>query len=119
MGSPVRILVVEDEPALRLLMAATLSDEGHEVSLAEDGRRALKVVESQPAPDAVILDLEMPVMDGRTCFRELRSRGVTAPVVIVSAFGARRAAEELGADGSVDKPFEASELIHHLNVVLS
>lgn len=119
MGAPVRILIVEDEPALRLLMAATLSDEGHEVAVAEDGRRALKVVETGPPPDAVILDLEMPVMDGRTCFRELRSRGVDVPVVIVSAFGAREAANELGAQASMDKPFEAEDLVHHLNDVLA
>ena len=108
-----RVLVVEDEPALRRLIALTLSDVGMDVSTAEDGQAALAVGTHSP-PDVVVLDLEMPVMDGRACFRALRSLGIQAPVLILSAHGAREAAKELGAEAAMDKPFEASDLVHHL-----
>ncbi len=111
--SRVRVLVVEDEPALRRLIASTLMDAGMEVSTATDGQVALEM-SSQWPPDVVVLDLEMPVMDGRTCFRALRSHGIQAPVLILSAYGARRAASELGAEAAMEKPFDASALVHHL-----
>lgn len=109
----VRVLVVDDDPALRRLIASTLADAGLEVRTAQDGRTALELSLQAP-PDVVVLDLEMPEMDGRACFRALRSRGIRAPVLILSAYGARNAASELGAEAAMDKPFDASELVHHL-----
>lgn len=109
-----RVLIVEDEPALRMLLAVTLTDEGYDVCTAEDGRRAIELVEAVQ-PDAVILDLEMPVMDGRACFRELRSRGFQTPVLILSGSGAVAAAGELGAQAALSKPFDPDALIHHLS----
>lgn len=112
-GLDLRVLVVEDEPALRRLIALTLTDAGIDVNTAEHGRAALDVSALSP-PDAVVLDLEMPVMDGRACFRALRALGIQAPVLILSAHGAREAASELGAQAAMDKPFDASDLVHHL-----
>jgi DNA-binding response OmpR family regulator len=91
------------------MLRLTLLDGGFDVRLAENGRAALEAIAEQ-APDAVVLDLEMPEMDGRTLIRELRERGIDVPVLIVSAYGARAAGRELGAP-AMDKPFNPDELL--------
>ena len=63
----------------------------------------------------MVLDLEMPVMDGPSCYRALRSRGVAAPVLILSAAEAVAVAKELGADAALGKPFD----VLHLTTLLS
>ena len=72
------ILVVEDEPALRRMLAFTLRDVGFDVRTAWNGVDALEQVAGK-TPDAIVLDLEMPVMDGRTFYRQLRGRGSIRP----------------------------------------
>ena len=100
-----RVLVVDDDPALLQLIAATLRDEGFEVLAASNGRDALRLVERGEVA-AIVLDLEMPVMDGRSFFQELRSRGDRTPVMLLSANQSRAARRELGADAALEKPFE-------------
>jgi CheY-like chemotaxis protein len=107
------ILVVEDEPALRRMLGFALRDVGFDVRTAWNGADALEQMASA-TPDVIVLDLEMPVMDGRTFYRELRSRGLMTPVLILSAYGARKAQRELGADACVQKPFNADDLIEKL-----
>lgn len=107
------VLVVEDEPALRRMLTFTLRDAGFDVRTAANGRAGLEDV-SLKEPDVVVLDLEMPVMDGRTFFRAFREQGHQAPVLILSAYGARRAARELHAEAAVQKPFRADDLIEKL-----
>jgi CheY-like chemotaxis protein len=107
------VLVIEDEPALRRMLSFTLRDAGFDVRTAGNGRDGLDDLQVQ-LPDAIVLDLEMPVMDGRTFYRELRRRGFMTPVIILSAYGARRAQRELQANASVQKPFRADELIEKL-----
>ncbi|MBF6601134.1 MAG: response regulator [Dehalococcoidia bacterium] len=107
------VLVIEDEPALRRMLAFTLRDVGFDVRTAWNGADGLEQVALQ-APDVIVLDLEMPVMDGRTFYRELRDRGLRTPVCILSAYGARKAQRELSADASVQKPFRADDLIEKL-----
>jgi CheY-like chemotaxis protein len=107
------VLVVEDEPALRRMLTFTLRDAGFDVRTAANGRAGLEDV-SLKEPDVVVLDLEMPVMDGRTFFRVFREQGHHAPVLILSAYGARRAARELHAEAAVQKPFRADDLIEKL-----
>jgi DNA-binding response OmpR family regulator len=107
------VLVVEDEPALRRMLTFTLRDAGFDVRTAANGRAGLEDAEVR-TPDVVVLDLEMPVMDGRTFFRVFRERGYHAPVLILSAYGARRAARELHAEAAVQKPFRADDLIEKL-----
>jgi DNA-binding response OmpR family regulator len=92
------------------MVGATLSIEGFQVRVAHDGAEALESIDGQP-PDAVLLDLQMPVMDGRECFKVMRGRGFLMPVVIVSAYGAEAAQRELGADGFVNKPFDPDNLV--------
>ncbi len=108
-----QILVIDDDPVVRRLVALTLSDEGYGVHTASNGAEALQVA-AKTAPDAIVLDLEMPELDGRACFAELRSRGFTAPVLVLSAYGAHRARLELGADAALDKPFDPFELLRRL-----
>jgi two-component system phosphate regulon response regulator OmpR len=117
-GSP-RILVVDDDPALRDLLRAYLSDTGFVVDLAGDGvemRRAM----AQAMPDALVLDLMLPKEDGLALTRELRAHcGV--PIVMVSARGAeidRVVGLELGADDYLAKPFSPRELLARLRALL-
>jgi two-component system response regulator MprA len=105
-----RVLIVDDDPALRRLLKAALQSFGVCVTMAANGREALEGL-ARTAPDAIVLDLEMPVMDGRSFFRELRDRGDKTPVIVLSAFGAKRGYQELGAEAFMEKPFEPEELV--------
>jgi two-component system, OmpR family, response regulator len=107
------VLIIEDDPSLRRMLALTLKGEGFAVNTAWNGREGLELIDSRE-PDAIVLDLRMPVMDGPTFFRELRARGVGTPVLILSAYDARKAQRELGADAYVQKPFEADRLVEKL-----
>ena len=112
------VLVVEDEPALRRMLTFTLRDAGFDVRTAWNGVEGLEQVDAA-LPDVIVLDLEMPVMDGRTFYQRLRERGLRMPVCILSAYGARKAQRELDADASVQKPFGTDELIEKLQSLVS
>jgi two-component system response regulator MprA len=103
------VLVVDDDASLLSLLRILLSSYGYEVLVASDGREALDLVEQSPV-DLVLLDLEMPRMDGRQFFGEFRSRGKRAPVIVVSAHGAEAASVQLGAEAAVAKPFDPVNL---------
>ena len=109
-----RILVVDDEPSLLTLIEALLRSQGWDVMLAANGYDALSKIDDNGSPDAVVLDFSMPGMDGGTVFREMRERGVDSPVVLLSAFGARRAQRELGADDFLEKPFDLDVLVERV-----
>ena len=104
------VLVVDDDPGLNRLVSAVMRSAGYLVTTANSGLSALELVEAQEF-DAVILDLLMPEMDGRGFYQALRARGKTAPVLIVSAYGAREAQQELGAQASMAKPFDPDSLL--------
>lgn len=109
-----QVLVVEDEEALRTVVAEALREDGYDVMTAANGAEALQLVR-QASPDAIVLDLMMPVMDGwaflEACRREQRIDGT--PVLVVSAH--RRLAEimasEVQADEFIAKPFELDALL--------
>jgi two-component system response regulator MprA len=109
-----RVMIVDDDYNLSRLVKTTLKMGGFEVATFSSGIEALQHLENEHY-DAVILDLRMPGMDGRTFYRELRSRGISAPVLIASAYGARSAQQELGAEAAIEKPFDPEKL---LDVVL-
>ena len=100
-----RILVVDDDPGLVRMVKMSLEVEGYEVVTASDGERGLEELGKRPS-DIVLLDLQMPRMDGRTFYREMKSRGFDIPVLILSAYGAEAARVELDADAAVNKPFD-------------
>jgi DNA-binding response OmpR family regulator len=103
------VLIVDDDPALSRMLGMLLSAEGFVVSIATDGKKALEVLDGE-SPDVIVLDLQMPVMDGREFYRAFKQRGYETPVVILSAYNAETARQELGANAALDKPFDPDEL---------
>lgn len=113
-GSPLRILIVDDDEDLRLLARVALNKSGHQVSEAPGGAEALAMIE-QNRPDLLVLDLMMPPPDGIEVLRTLRSRTQTAtlPVVILTAKGDEantRLSFDLGATDFLSKPFTPPQL---------
>ncbi len=106
-----RVLVVDDEPAIRHAVEAALADEGFEVATAPDGAAALAAVETAQ-PHAIILDLRMPVMDGYAFLAAYRARPEPRAAVIVCSTASNAAGVVgLGASGYLRKPFDIDELI--------
>ena len=115
-----RILVVDDEPAVRESLASSLAFEDYEVVTAIDGVSALDELD-RTRPDLAILDVLMPRMDGLTTCRRLRSRGETLPVLMLTArdtIGDRVTGLDAGADDYLVKPFELDELLARVRALL-
>ncbi|WP_067823404.1 response regulator transcription factor [Actinomadura kijaniata] len=115
-----RILVVDDEPAVRESLTRSLEFEGYRVGTAADGVAALDAVAAE-RPDLVVLDVLMPRMDGLTACRRLRARGVTTPVLMLTArdmVGDRVTGLDAGADDYLVKPFELDELLARVRALL-
>jgi DNA-binding response OmpR family regulator len=106
------VLVVEDDVDLAALLEMILVDAGYEVRTAADGAQALERV-GERMPDLVLLDMRMPVMNGWEFAREFRARhGRAAPIVVVTAAeNARLRAEEIGAEGWLEKPFDLDAVL--------
>jgi two-component system, OmpR family, response regulator MprA len=119
---PVKILVVDDERAVRESLQRALELEGYETELAEDGVEALaRLSDGNGQPDAVILDVLMPGMDGLEVCRRLRRNGNRVPVLMLTARDAvenRVAGLDAGADDYVTKPFALEELVARLRALL-
>ena len=116
---PARILVVEDDSDLRALLAQGLREEGFEVTLAHNGAEAVRAGDS--APDAVVLDIGLPDADGRDVCQALRARGVTAPIIFLTARDAvpdRLSGFSAGGDDYLTKPFVLAELVARLEALL-
>jgi two-component system response regulator MprA len=117
----VDILVVDDERAVRDSLRRALELEGYRVELAEDGEAALRRLDLEPAPDAVILDVLMPGADGLEVCRRLRSGGSEVPVLMLTAraeVDSRVAGLDAGADDYLPKPFALAELLARLRALL-
>jgi two-component system response regulator MprA len=115
-----RLLVVDDERALRQALRRALTLEGYEVHLAEDGEQALAQL-GAVMPDAVILDLLMPVLDGLHVCRSMRRAGDRTPVLMLTARGRvseRVTGLDAGADDYLAKPFELDELLARVRALL-
>jgi DNA-binding response OmpR family regulator len=115
----IRILVVDDEPAVTDLLAYNLHKAGYETLLAADGREALRLVRNC-SPDLVLLDLQLPEVDGLDVCRELRKTS-EVPVIMLTARGEeidRVVGLELGADDYICKPFSVRELMARIKAVL-
>jgi two-component system, OmpR family, response regulator MprA len=114
-----RVLVVDDDPPLRRMLARTLSAEGYSVSVAADGGSALAEAE-RAAPDVIVLDVAMAGLDGLAVARRLRSKGNATPILMLTARDAvpdRVAGLEAGADDYLVKPFAVQELIARLRAL--
>jgi two-component system response regulator MprA len=116
-----KILVVDDERAVRDSLRRALELEGYEIELAADGNEALARLESADEPDAVILDVLMPGVDGLEVCRRVRSAGKKLPVLMLTArteVEDRVAGLDAGADDYVVKPFALEELLARLRALL-
>ncbi|MFG3042727.1 response regulator transcription factor [Streptomyces sp. NPDC048330] len=115
-----RILIVDDEPAVREALRRSLAFEGYGTQVAVDGLDALGLMESY-APDLVVLDVQMPRMDGLTAARRIRSGGSTVPILMLTArdtVGDRVTGLDAGADDYLVKPFELDELFARIRALL-
>jgi two-component system, OmpR family, response regulator MprA len=115
-----RILVVDDEPAVRESLVSSLTFEGYETVEASDGVEALEQVEKEK-PDLVVLDVLMPRLDGLTACRRLRTSGSNVPVLMLTArdmVGDRVSGLDAGADDYLVKPFELDELLARIRALL-
>jgi two-component system KDP operon response regulator KdpE len=118
--SPVRVLVVDDEPPIRRFLRTSLTAQGYHVLEAEDGASALAMMRCN-AVDIVVLDLGLPGMDGMEVVRALREQGSAVPIVVLSVRNdetGKVRALDLGADDYVTKPFGMEELIARIRAAL-
>jgi two-component system, OmpR family, response regulator MprA len=116
-----KILVVDDEPAVRESLRRALELEGYSVDLAADGVEALERLGANGEPDALILDILMPRMDGLEACRRLRREGYRLPVLMLTAreeVENRVAGLDAGADDYVTKPFALEELLARIRALL-
>jgi two-component system, OmpR family, response regulator len=114
-----RVLVIEDEPKMAALIRRVLVAERHVVDIAPDGVSAMALAETGPH-DVVVLDRMLPDIDGFTVLRLLRAKGVTAPVLMLTAMGTvddRVAGLDAGADDYLVKPFAFSELLARIRAL--
>lgn len=116
------LLIVEDEPHIASGLRFNLEAEGHQVTVAEDGEAALKIVAERPQGiDAMILDIMLPGMDGFAVAAALRARAWLQPILVLTARG--RAEDvlrgfEAGADDYLPKPFDLSILVARIHALL-
>jgi two-component system, OmpR family, response regulator MprA len=120
MGSQMRILVVDDEPAVRQAISRALALEGYDVQAASGGAEALERL-TDGAVDAIVLDVSMPAPDGLEVARRLRDAGDRTPILMLTARDAiddRVAGLDAGADDYVIKPFALRELLARLRALM-
>jgi len=116
----VRILVVDDDRAVRESLRRSLSFNGYSVELAQDGQEALDSI-TRDRPDAVVLDVMMPRLDGLEVCRRLRSSGDDLPILVLTArdsVSERVAGLDAGADDYLPKPFALEELLARMRALL-
>ncbi len=115
-----RILVVEDEKDLAAIIKQGLEEKGYVVDTAHDGEEGLYMAENYPV-DAIVLDIMLPVVDGLTVLSTLRRKGMTTPVILLTARDAlmdKIKGLDTGADDYLTKPFEFDELVARLRSLM-
>jgi DNA-binding response OmpR family regulator len=120
MNDEVRVLLVDDEPAITENLAPFLERAGYQVITASNGEQALDLVANE-APDVMVLDVLMPKLDGREVLRRLRESGNWIPILLLTQVGEaveRAMALEEGADDYLNKPFDPHELVARIRAVL-
>jgi two-component system response regulator MprA len=116
----VRVLVVDDDPSVRESLRRSLAFNGYDVLVADDGMQALRLVGDEH-PDALVLDVMMPKLDGLQACRALRAAGNDVPILLLTARDAvadRVAGLDAGADDYLPKPFALEELLARLRALL-
>lgn len=118
--TPQRILIVDDEPAVREALQRSLAFEGYGTEVAVDGLDALEKSAAY-RPELIVLDIQMPRMDGLTAARRIRASGSTVPILMLTArdtVGDRVTGLDAGADDYLVKPFELDELFARVRALL-
>nr|WP_042190450.1 response regulator transcription factor [Kibdelosporangium sp. MJ126-NF4] len=116
-----RILVVDDDRAVRESLRRSLQFNGYQVDTASDGQQALDSIKGGGRPDALVLDVMMPRLDGLEVCRQLRSSGDDLPILVLTArdlVSDRVAGLDAGADDYLPKPFALEELLARLRALL-
>jgi two-component system KDP operon response regulator KdpE len=119
-AAPPRVLVVDDEPAIRRFLRTSLRAEGYDIVEAETGEAALSEIRRR-APDLVMLDLGLPGIDGLEVIRRLRGDGSAVPIIVLTSRSdeaGKVEALDLGADDYVTKPFGMDELLARIRAAL-
>ena len=114
------VLLVDDDAPIRRMLERTLAAEGYDVTAVADGGAALAWIE-RTLPDAIVLDVAMPGLDGLSVTRRVRAKGLPVPILLLTARDAveeRVAGLDAGADDYLVKPFEVSELTARLRALL-
>jgi two-component system KDP operon response regulator KdpE len=118
-ATPLRVLVVDDEPPIRKLLRMGLAAHGYQILEAPNGKTALELLSQ--SPDLIILDLGLPDMQGHDLLRTIRTRNESVPIVVLSSRGdeaGKVQALDCGADDYVTKPFGMDELLARLRAAL-
>jgi two-component system, OmpR family, KDP operon response regulator KdpE len=118
-ASPLKVLIIDDEPPIRKLLRMGLSTQGYEILDAPNGKTALVLLESKP--DLVILDLGLPDMQGLDLLATIRSRNDAVPIIVLSSRSdesGKVRALDLGADDYLTKPFGMEELLARMRAAL-
>ena len=119
-AAPIRVLVVDDEPAIRRFLRTSLMAQGYQVTEAEDAGGTLEALRREP-PQILVLDLGLPDTDGFEVIRRIRGAGSTLPIIVLSSRAdetGKVQALDLGADDYVTKPFGVDELLARLRAAL-
>ena len=119
-AAPLRVLVVDDEPAIRRFLRTSLRAEGYDVIEEETGEAALTEIRRR-APDLIMLDLGLPGIDGLEIIRQLRGASSTVPIIVLTSRtdeAGKVEALDLGADDYVTKPFGVDELLARIRAAL-
>ena len=117
---PLRVLVVDDEPAIRRFLRTSLTAQGYRIDETADGQAALDALKREPC-DVLVLDLGLPGLDGFEVIRRLREAGSAIPIIVLSSRAdesGKVRALDLGADDYVTKPFGIDELLARLRAAL-
>ena len=120
MTASLRILVIDDEPAIRRFLRTSLSAQNYSVLEAEDGETGLAMLQRNTI-DVLVLDLGLPGMDGMAVLRALRDKGSSVPVIVLSSRDDEKGkvtALDLGADDYVTKPFGVDELLARIRAAV-
>jgi two-component system KDP operon response regulator KdpE len=118
--APSRVLVVDDEPAIRRFLRTSLRAEGYDIVEVETGEAALAEVRRR-APDLIVLDLGLPGLDGLEVIRRVREPGSVVPIIVLTSRtdeAGKVEALDLGADDYVTKPFGVDELLARMRAAL-
>ncbi len=116
---PNRILIVEDDTPIRELVTSLLRDVGYDVVTTTNGVAALETLQRDQSFDLVLLDMGLPLMNGRELAQQMAASGIDVPVLVMTAGrDARRAAHDIGAIGYIAKPFDIDELERAVRVAL-